>query len=105
MAHTTVPDIMKAIKSADFPASKEDLVEAARRSGASEEVVKALRGIPPEQYTNRDDVAHSVRVDVDSDQDTNRSRRAEQARQGGKPGLAQGLRDVPKPPIQEELDQ
>ncbi|MFJ4555399.1 DUF2795 domain-containing protein [Streptomyces massasporeus] len=41
-------------------------MEAASRSDAAPEVVKALRGIPAEQYANREEVA-SVRVDPDSD--------------------------------------
>lgn len=105
MAHTSVPEILQAIKNVDFPAGKDDLIDAARQSGASDEVIKALRGIPPEEYTNRDDVAHSVRVDADSDRHTTPATKAEQARKGGKPGLAQDLREVPKPPVQEELDQ
>ncbi|OKJ95099.1 hypothetical protein AMK26_31380 [Streptomyces sp. CB03234] len=105
MAHTDVPEVLGAIKDADFPADKDTLVSAAQRAGASEEVIKALRGIPAEQYTNREDVARSVRVDPDADLGHSRGQRAAQARQGGKPGLSQHLRDAPKPPVQEELDQ
>jgi hypothetical protein len=103
MAHTDVPAVLSAIKDVDFPAAKEDLLDAARRSSASEEVLKALRGIPPEQYGNHDDVARSVRVDADSDLGLTAAQRAEQARQGGKPGMSQHLRDAPKTPLQEEL--
>jgi hypothetical protein len=105
MAHrTSARDVVNAIKDVDFPAGKDDLVQAARRSGASEEVVKALRGIPPESYANREEVARSVRVDPDSDLDLSAAQRAEQAREGGRPGQSQHLRDVPKPPVQEELE-
>ncbi|MFI5685267.1 DUF2795 domain-containing protein [Streptomyces sp. NPDC051636] len=104
MAHTSVPEVLGAIKDVDFPADKDRLVTAARSAGASEEVVKALRGIPPEQYTSREDVARSVRVDPDSDLGYNATQRAEQAREGGKPGLSQHLREEPRTPIQEELD-
>ncbi|MYV43621.1 DUF2795 domain-containing protein, partial [Streptomyces sp. SID1328] len=52
MAHTSVPEVLDAIKDVDFPADRDELVDAARSAGASEEVVKALRGIPPEQYAN-----------------------------------------------------
>jgi hypothetical protein len=79
-------------------------VAAARRKGAPQEVVAALRGIPAEEYRNRDDVAHSVRVDPDSDLDLDDDQRARQARQGGRPGQSQHLRDVPRSPIREELD-
>ncbi|WP_055490900.1 DUF2795 domain-containing protein [Streptomyces sp. TP-A0356] len=104
MAHTTVPEVLDAIKDVDLPADKEQLVEAARRAGASDEVIKALRGIPPEQYNSREEVARSVRVDPDSDLGHSPAQRAEQAREGGKPGLSQHLRDTPKPPIEEELE-
>ncbi|MFD8391399.1 hypothetical protein ACFV2N_19905 [Streptomyces sp. NPDC059680] len=67
-------------------------------------MVKALRGIPAEQYTGRDDVARSVRVDADSDLDRTAAQRAEQTRKGGKPGLSQHLREEPRTPIQEEFD-
>ncbi|MFD0392606.1 DUF2795 domain-containing protein [Streptomyces nogalater] len=43
------------------------MVSAARRAGATEEVVKALRGMPAEEYAGRAEVARSVRVDPDSD--------------------------------------
>jgi hypothetical protein len=105
MTHTTsAREVVDALKDVDFPASKDDLVQAARKSGASQEVVAALRGIPPESYANREEVARSVRVDPASDLGTSPAQRAEQARAGGRPGQSQHLRDVPKPPIQEELD-
>ncbi|MFF0789307.1 DUF2795 domain-containing protein [Streptomyces spiralis] len=105
MAHrTSAQDVVKAIKDVDFPAGKDDLVQAASRSGAPQEVVKALRGIPPEQYANREEVARSVRTAPDSDLGTSPAQRAEQAREGGRPGQSQHLREVPKPPVEEELD-
>jgi len=104
MAHTGVPDVLGALKDVDFPVGKDELVAAARSAGASDEVVKALRGIPPERYASREEVARSVRVDPDSDLGHNPAQRAEQAREGGKPGLSQHLREEPKTPIQEELD-
>ncbi|MDH6228463.1 MULTISPECIES: DUF2795 domain-containing protein [Streptomyces] len=105
MAHaTSAREVVDAIKDVDFPADKNQLIDAARTSGASEGVVAALRGIPPEEYTNRDDVARSVRTDPASDLGVNASQRAQQARAGGRPGQSQHLREVPKTPIQEELD-
>nr|WP_241267298.1 DUF2795 domain-containing protein [Streptomyces scabichelini] len=95
---------MHALKGATFPADKDELLRAARVAGASDEVLTALRGVPPEEYTNKEDVARSVRVDPDSDLNLSASQRAEQARQGGKPGQAQRLRSVEKPPVEDELD-
>ncbi|MFD5266424.1 DUF2795 domain-containing protein [Streptomyces sp. NPDC058335] len=105
MAHTDVPEVLHSLKDVRFPAGKERLVEAARRTGASEEVVKALRAVPQEESTSPQNVARSVRTDPDSDLGHNATQRAEQAREGGKQGLSQHLRDVPKTPIQEELDE
>jgi hypothetical protein len=104
MTHaTSARDVVEAIKDVDFPAGKDRLIEAASRSGAPD-VVKALRGIPAEQYANREEVARSVRVDPDSDLGLSPAQRAEQAREGGRPGQSQHLREVPKPPVEEELD-
>lgn len=104
MVHATVDDVLGALQNVDFPADKTQLLEAARSAGASGEVMSALRGIPPETYTNRDDIVRSVRTDPDSDLGNSPAQRGEQARQGGKPGLSQHLREVPKSPIEEELD-
>ncbi|MEE1938693.1 DUF2795 domain-containing protein [Streptomyces sp. TRM 70361] len=104
MAHTDVQEILGTLKDVDFPAGKDDLLRAARTGGASEEALKALRGIPPDRYANRDEVARSVRVDPDSDLGHSAAQRAQQARKGGKPGLSQHLRDADKPPVQDELD-
>jgi Protein of unknown function (DUF2795) len=103
MAHTTVKEVLDALGEVDFPAGKDELLAAARAAGASEEVQKALRGIPPEEYANRDEVARSVRLDPDYDLGHDAAQKAEQARLGGRPGLSQHLRDVPEPPVEDEL--
>ncbi|MGV9573167.1 DUF2795 domain-containing protein, partial [Streptomyces nigra] len=71
MAHgTSAREVVEALKDVDFPATKDELVEAARRTGGgSKEVVAALRAIPPDEYANKDEVARSVRVDPASDLD------------------------------------
>jgi Protein of unknown function (DUF2795) len=103
MAHTTVKEVLDALGEVDFPAGKDQLLAAARAAGASEEVQKALRGIPPDEYANRDEVARSVRLDPDYDLGYDAAQKAEQARLGGRPGLSQHLREVPKPPVEDEL--
>lgn len=104
MAHTDVNEILSSLKDVDYPADKDELLRAAQAEGASDEAIKALRGIPQDRYANRDEVARSVRVDPDSDLGHSASQRAQQARKGGKPGLSQHLTDAPKTPIEEELD-
>ncbi|OON81884.1 DUF2795 domain-containing protein [Streptomyces tsukubensis] len=103
-AHTTLKEVLGALDAVDFPADKKALLSAAQEANASEEVIKALQGIPPEEYGSREDVAHSVILDADSDLDRTPGQKGQQARQGGKPGLSQHLRDAPKPPIDEELE-
>jgi len=97
--------VLNALQDVDFPAGKGELVQATDNAGAPEEVVKALRAIPPDEYGNGDEVARSVRVGPASDLDLSVAQRAEQARHGGRPGQSQHLRDVPKPSVQDEVDQ
>jgi len=102
-AHTTIKEVLAALGEVDFPAGKDDLLAAAQAAGASEEVQKALRGIPPDEYANRDEVARSVRLDPSTEDGLDASRRAEQARTGGRLGLGQHEVDVREPVIEEEL--
>jgi hypothetical protein len=102
-AHTTIKEVLDALGEVDFPAGKDDLLAAARAAGASEEVQKALRGIPPDEYANRGEVARSVRLDPSSEDGLDAAQRAEQARVGGRPGLGQHEVDVREPVIEEEL--
>ena len=104
MAHTDVNQILRAITDATFPAGKEELLRAAQAKEAPPEVLTALREMPPEQYQNKQEVAQSVRTDPDSDFPHSAAQRAKQAGQH-KPGVAEQLRDAPKPPVDEELDQ
>lgn len=60
MRATNVDRLRTALTEADFPASKEALVDHARRAGADEQTVRALQAIPPVEYTNFDDVSASV---------------------------------------------
>ncbi|WP_197515190.1 DUF2795 domain-containing protein [Mycobacterium sp. 1245805.9] len=46
----------------DFPANKQDLLDAADRNGCDDDTVRALRGIPPETYNNVGQVAASVTI-------------------------------------------
>ncbi|MGW4439785.1 DUF2795 domain-containing protein [Streptomyces sp. NPDC004596] len=105
MAHTGVPAVLAAIEGVDFPAGRDRLVTAARASGAPEEVVDTLRGIPPGRYADRDEVAGSVRAARGQDRGRPVARRPERARprHGGRPELAQHLREEPRTPIQEEF--
>lgn len=54
-----------ALAGADYPADKEALLAEVARTTAGQDVVKAVRSLPPEvSYRNFDEVIASVRVDV-----------------------------------------
>lgn len=62
VASTTTRQLRKCLNDVDFPANKQDLLDAAGRNGCDGETVRALRGIPPETYTNIGQVASSVTI-------------------------------------------
>ncbi|MFB0614677.1 DUF2795 domain-containing protein [Streptomyces sp. AGS-58] len=103
-AHTRVPEVLDALKDVSYPADRDRLLTAAREAGASDEIVRALRGIPAAEYGGREEVARAVRAAPDSGPGHDTTRRAPQARRGGRPGVAQHLREEPKTPIHEEFD-
>lgn len=107
MRYASADEVMRVVRDAgvDFPASKEELVRAAEAAGAPDDVVAALRAIPPEEYANRAEVARSIPADPASDLGLSPGQRAQQARQGRRhhpQGVSQHLRDVPKPALDEE---
>ncbi len=72
----------------DFPADKDRIVEVAERSGAPEDVVKALRAMPPVEYANRGEVLQSARTEEPQD-----LRRAAAQTRDPHTRIAQGDRD------------
>ncbi|MEU1705142.1 DUF2795 domain-containing protein [Streptomyces sp. NPDC005706] len=77
--------MLDAPQDVDFPAGKEELVQAAEnacRRGASRHSL----GIPSDEYGSRDEVARSVRLDPASELDLSAAQRVEQDRRGGRPG-------------------
>jgi hypothetical protein len=51
-----VTEVQKALKGADYPASREELIELAERNGADEEVVEALRDVDEDEFDGPDQV-------------------------------------------------
>jgi len=49
-------ELQKHLKGADYPASKEDLIDLAERNGAPDEIVEALQATDSEQFDGPDDV-------------------------------------------------
>ena len=82
--------IRSALNAADFPATKDDLINAASAAGADDAVLAALRSLPLADYTNRDEVIRSV--DTVEATGTSPSQHARQAREKAPPGVAQSQR-------------
>jgi hypothetical protein len=53
-------DIRRALAAADFPATKEQLLDAAADAGADQPVLDAVRALPVADYENVDEVLRSV---------------------------------------------
>jgi hypothetical protein len=67
MPWVTVKEIEDALNAADFPADKDELIAQAAGQDAGDNVVKALRSLPPEiEYANLGEVIRSVHADVGS---------------------------------------
>ena len=100
--------LRQALRDVDFPAGNDELIRAAQASGAPGEVIRALRAIPPEEYANREEVARSVPEDPAEELRPSPAQRAAQARERRHHGgqhLSQYMREVPKPAVEDELDE
>lgn len=64
-ATTTRDHLKECLNEVDFPASKDDLLDAATRKGDAT-AVQALRAIPPVDYANLTEVFGAVRFEDDS---------------------------------------
>lgn len=56
-------EVVDHLTTVDFPAHRDDLVRAAEGEGAPEDVVKALRAMPPVVYENKDEVRRSAHTE------------------------------------------
>jgi hypothetical protein len=106
MRYASPDEVKRALKNADFPAAKQELIQAAEAAGAPDHVIAALRAIPPEEYANRAEVLRSIPADPAADLDLSPAQRAEQARQtrhrNHPQRLSEHMREVPKPPLEED---
>lgn len=59
----TADDVIEYLKMVDFPASRDDLVREAQQAGAPNDVIKALRGMPPVDYDNKEEVRRSAHTE------------------------------------------
>lgn len=60
MADLSPIDLQKALKGAEYPTSKEDLVELARKNGADDSVVSKLDNTRPDRFDGPDEVQKAV---------------------------------------------
>lgn len=98
-------DQLKAVLAeVDFPAAKETIVDRVADSGADEDVLRAVRSMPPVQYEQSDDVLRSVPLSEETSDARSDSQRAQQRRQNTRDGLAETMTETgPVNPIEEEL--
>jgi hypothetical protein len=60
----TTAEVMPYLKTVDFPAMKEDILREAAKLGAPEDVLKALLGMPPVDYHNKEEVLRSAKTEI-----------------------------------------
>lgn len=53
-------EVQKHLGGVDYPADRDAIVEAARRSGAGDDVLGALQGIPDREYGDPTEVSEAV---------------------------------------------
>jgi hypothetical protein len=53
-------EVQKHLKGMDYPASRDELVQAAEGNGAPDDIVEALRGMPEQEYDGPDDVMEAL---------------------------------------------
>jgi hypothetical protein len=58
-SETSPVEVQSYLKGVDYPASREDLVQAARRNGASGEVLQILQRLPGEKLDSPAAVSHA----------------------------------------------
>ena len=60
MAQAEFIEVQKYLAGADYPATKEQLLEHAKRQGASKDVLEALSNIPDREYDGPNKVSSAV---------------------------------------------
>ena len=60
MASETEQEIRRYLEDLQFPASKDDLVSAAKSNDAPEELIKQLVDLPRKEFSGSEDVAEAI---------------------------------------------
>jgi hypothetical protein len=50
-------EVQKSLKGIDYPVHKNDLIQHAKKHGASDKVLEVLESLPDKQYSNATDVS------------------------------------------------
>lgn len=101
MRLTSTDPIKVALSSLDYPASKQQIVEHARRHGATPPAERALSALPLATYRNLGEVLSSVTVEPAPER--SEAERVYQHRHHRKSGLAEHMRESRLPPVEEAL--
>jgi hypothetical protein len=59
-----ITDVQKALKGADYPATRDELVQLAQRNGADQEVVQALQQADGDRFDGPDQVMAGLKGEV-----------------------------------------
>lgn len=92
MNRTSWADVQEVLSDLDFPATKEEIVQHAKRAH-HERASKLLRALPLATYQNISEIRSSVPLDPAADEGQTASRKAEQARSEHSHRIAEHLRD------------
>lgn len=87
-------EVLKYLQALDYPATKEEILAEAEREGAPEEVLKAIRGMPPVVYENKIEVFRSAKTDI---AELSPAEKAERARDKTHERIAEHERAWPHP--------
>ena len=60
MEGTNPIDVEKTLTGIDFPANKEAILNKARENGAGDNEIKALEGLPEQEYADAAEVAQAL---------------------------------------------
>lgn len=61
MAHANPIQIQKYLRGVDYPASKDELIKAAEKNGADENIRASLEELPDEQFQTPADVSEAFK--------------------------------------------
>jgi hypothetical protein len=64
MAKINPIELQKSLKGVDYPASKEDVIKAAEKNGANDEIMDALQNLSDDSFEKPTDVTKALSDDM-----------------------------------------